>query len=230
MNWDILESKEVKKLERLIVNLCRAECGERKHKDFDTRDYHKIARERKKIIDAALEKQLEELLPYIVAFDNEAKKAMNLMFEQGQTMFRTLNKSYPDKYISVEGCCFMDGIYPKDHPIQGRDRQYLFKALTDEMCTNMYPHFGINIIDVNWDNGTDFSDPDSIFESDPHIYDFEGDNWNDGLDRDITKDVHLSVMFHNLYDHTNLAISDYIFVRRFYSHFETEILPDEDCV
>jgi len=83
MNWNILESNEVKKLERLIVSRYRAECRERKRKKFDTRDYHEIAYERKKIIDTELKKQLEELLPYIVAYDNEAKKAMNLMFEQG---------------------------------------------------------------------------------------------------------------------------------------------------
>jgi len=145
-------------------------------------------------------------------------------------MFRALNKNYPDKRISVEGCCFMDGNYPKEHPMQGRDRQYLFEALTDDMRSNMYPLFGINIADINWDNdnGIYFRDYDSLFEYKPNLYDFDGDNWNDGLDGEITKDVHLSVMFHNLYDHTNLAISDYIFVRRFYSRFETEILPDKD--
>jgi len=113
--------------------------------------------------------------------------------------------------------------------VQGRDRQYLFEALTDEMCTDLYPHSGINIVGLNWNNGKNFSDPDSLYESNPETYDFDGDNRNEGLDRELTKDLHLSVMFHNLYDHTNLAISDYIFVRRFFSKFKMEILPDEDC-
>jgi len=103
MNWDILKSDEIRKLERLIVNRYRTECGEGKCKKFDSTDYQSIAFERKMIIDKGLKAHLKDLLPYIVAFDNEAKKAMKLMFEQGQMMFRTLNKNYPNKYISIEG-------------------------------------------------------------------------------------------------------------------------------
>ena len=51
MNWDILKSDEVRKLERLIVNRYRAEYGEVKHEKFDTTDFQSIAFERKMIID-----------------------------------------------------------------------------------------------------------------------------------------------------------------------------------
>lgn len=40
-------------------------------------------------------------------------------------------------------------------------------------------------------------------------------NWNEGLDGELTKDLHLINAFHNLFDHTNFALTDFIFVRDF---------------
>ena len=37
----------------------------------------------------------------------------------------------------------------------------------------------------------------------------------EGLDRELTKDLHLINAFHNLFDHTNFALTDFIFVREF---------------
>ena len=45
---------------------------------------------------------------------------------------------------------------------------------------------------------------------------------NEGLDRGLTKDLHLVSAFHNLFDHTNFAITDFIYVRK----LETEINID----
>ena len=44
-------------------------------------------------------------------------------------------------------------------------------------------------------------------------------NWNEGLDQELTKDLHLIQAFHYLFDHTKFAITDFIYVRE----FETEI-------
>ncbi len=40
-------------------------------------------------------------------------------------------------------------------------------------------------------------------------------NWNEGLDGELTKDLHLINAFHNLFGHTNFALTDFIFVREF---------------
>jgi len=40
-------------------------------------------------------------------------------------------------------------------------------------------------------------------------------NWNKRLDQVLTKDLHLINAFHNLFDHTNFALTDIIFVREF---------------
>lgn len=40
-------------------------------------------------------------------------------------------------------------------------------------------------------------------------------NWNEGLDRDLTMDMHLCYAFHNLYDHIYLTLQDIIRITKF---------------
>lgn len=53
-------------------------------------------------------------------------------------------------------------------------------------------------------------------------FDVEPDNWNEGLDKELTKDLHLIFPFHHLFDHTMFALTDFIYVRK----FETEIIVE----
>lgn len=48
-------------------------------------------------------------------------------------------------------------------------------------------------------------------------------NWNEGLDRELTKDLHLTSAFHHLFDHTKFAITDFIYVRAFETEVNIEI-------
>lgn len=50
------------------------------------------------------------------------------------------------------------------------------------------------------------------------------DNWNEGLDREKTKDMHLTKQFHNLFDHCLFSIYDLLWVRDF--DFETHLEYD----
>ena len=47
-------------------------------------------------------------------------------------------------------------------------------------------------------------------------------NWNEGLDQKLTKDLHLTQAFHNLFDHTDFAITDFIYCREFYYEIKVE--------
>ena len=44
----------------------------------------------------------------------------------------------------------------------------------------------------------------------------ETENWNEGLDREKTKDMKLCYAFHNLYEHTSFSVLDLLWVRDFY--------------
>ena len=48
-------------------------------------------------------------------------------------------------------------------------------------------------------------------------------NWNMGLDQELTKDMNLLMQFHHLFDHTEFAITDFIYVRDFYSEIKVNI-------
>jgi hypothetical protein len=48
-------------------------------------------------------------------------------------------------------------------------------------------------------------------------------NWNEGLDRELTKDLHLTSAFHNLFEHMEFAITDFIYVREFETEINIEI-------
>lgn len=43
----------------------------------------------------------------------------------------------------------------------------------------------------------------------------ELDNWNEGLDMEMTKDMHLTYAFHNLFSHLDFSIFDLLWVRDF---------------
>lgn len=43
----------------------------------------------------------------------------------------------------------------------------------------------------------------------------ENDNWNEGLDWEWSKDLHMIQPFHNLYDHCNFSLYDLIYVHDF---------------
>jgi hypothetical protein len=51
----------------------------------------------------------------------------------------------------------------------------------------------------------------------------EPDNWNEGLDRELTKDMHLIHAFHNLYEHMDFSIFDLLWVRDFNVELHAEI-------
>ena len=50
----------------------------------------------------------------------------------------------------------------------------------------------------------------------------ETENWNEGLDREKTKDMKLCYAFHNLYAHTTFSIFDLLWVRDFYIDINVE--------
>ena len=52
-------------------------------------------------------------------------------------------------------------------------------------------------------------------------------NWNEGLDPELTKDLHLISAFHHLFNHTHFALTDFIFVRDFRTEIRMEVVTGE---
>ena len=147
----------------------------------------------------------EELLPHIIAFNDALRDALKHMYDRAHELYRQMSAIQPG--IELTAKCYLAYKYPALHPYQGEDRQDLFDAICDSGWNPLY------------DDGIGFalSLPDrdnQSFESFIGM-DCPPPNWNEGLDPELTKDLHLIQQFHHLFDHTHFALTDFIFVREF---------------
>ena len=183
-----------------------------KHHNYT--DERILLRVRRDIINHYVLQRQEELLPDIIAFNDALREALHKMFDKAHVIYEA-NKGFGDA-VSVEACCYLCSKYPALHPIQGKNRQELWDALQDS---------GWNVL---YDSGVAFPF-ELIRDANETFDDFIGmncppPNWNEGLDQELTKDLHLIDAFHNLFDHTEFAITDFIYCRDFYYEIKVEII------
>ena len=113
--------------------------------------------------------------------------------------------------------CYFGADYPALHPIQGGDRQELWYALCDEDLNPIYAD-GASVLTLTFPR-----DEDESFDSFIGM-DCPPPNWNEGLDPELTKDLHIISQFHNLFQHMLFAITDFIYVRKFKTEINVEII------
>ena len=111
---------------------------------------------------------------------------------------------------------YLDTDYPALHPIQGDDRQELWYALCDDDLNPMYAD-GISVLTLTFPRDVNYTFDTFIGMDCPPP------NWNEGLDPELTKDLHLISQFHNLFQHMLFAITDFIYVRKFRTEINVEI-------
>ena len=153
----------------------------------------------------------EELLPHIIAFNDALREALKHMYDRAHELYHQISAIQPG--IELTAKCYLAYKYPSLHPIQGEDRQGFFDAICDSGWNRTYDngipcHLGLpDGLDQSFDSfiGMDCPPP----------------NWNEGLDRELTKDLHLIRQFHQLFDHTNFALTDFIFCRNFVFEYST---------
>ena len=123
--------------------------------------------------------------------------------------------------MEIWACCYLGNDYPALHPMQGENRQELWNALQDSGWNLLYDtgvFFPLRLIGNYDPNSNDFDDFIGMNCPPP--------NWNEGLDQELTKDLHLTQAFHNLFDHTDFAITDFIYCRDFYYKIKVEFLNE----
>ena len=160
---------------------------------------------------ALTRKNQEELLPYIVAFNDALRDALKYLYDRAHEQYTTICAIQPG--IELVANCFLSKEYPSLHPFQNDSRQELWEALCDTGWNSLY------------DTGVTCSLylPQNLEVSFEEFIgmDCKPDNWNERLDQKLTKDLHLINAFHNLLDHTNFALTDFIFCRDFVFEFST---------
>ena len=158
----------------------------------------------------------EEILSDIIAFNDALREALKEMFDRAHRIWDDIKvqRNYGDGF-ELTAKCFLSNDYPKYHPVQGEDRDDLWCAICDSGWNPMY------------DDGVTFAlrfpqDENKSFDSFIGM-DCPPPNWNEGLDQELTKDLHIINSFHYLFDHTKFAITDFIYVREFETEINIEI-------
>lgn len=168
---------------------------------------------RKDMINRKVLARQDKILPDIIAFNDALRNALKEMYDKAHLAWDAIqgNDAFAGK-VEVTAKCFLSNDYPELHPVQEDDRQELWNALCDSGWNPLYED-GVTL--------TTLTLPRDINDSFDSLtgMDCPPPNWNEGLDQELTKDLHLISPFHNLFDHTKFAITDFIYVRQ----FETEI-------
>ena len=175
---------------------------------------------RKHIINKKVLANQEELMPDIIAFNDALREALREMYERAHRIWDKMIQSIGEtdgEEMELTAKCYLDFNYPELHPIQGEDRQELWHALCDGDLNPIYAD-GISVLTLTFprDEGYTF---DSFIGMD-----CPPPNWNEGLDPILTNDLHLISQFHNLFQHMEFAITDFIYVRKFRTEIDIEII------
>lgn len=161
-----------------------------------------------------------ELLPDIIAFNEALREALKEMYETARRIYRdTLSCDYGE-HLVVTARCYLSSNYPTLHPLQNDSRDEVWCALRDSGYNPLYED-GVSLSTLTLPSDFRESFDDFIGLTCPPP------NWNEGLDPELTKDLHLISAFHHLFDHTNFALTDFIFVRDFRTEITMEVVTGE---
>lgn len=161
----------------------------------------------------------KELLPDIIAFNDALREALREMYDRAHRIWDKMINIIDEgdgEEMELSAKIYLDTDYPALHPIQGDDRQDLWYALCDDDLNPMYAD-GISALTLTFPRDENYT-----FETFIGM-DCPPPNWNEGLDPELTKDLHLISQFHNLFQHMLFAITDFIYVRKFRTEINVEI-------
>ena len=171
---------------------------------------------RKDMINKRVLEHQEEILPDIIAFNDALTEALREMYDRAHRIWDSIkdNEAFGEE-PEVTAKCFLSSDYPELHPIQEEDRKDLWCALCDCGWNGLYEN-GVTLPTLILPYFNDTFDSFIGLDCSPS-------NWNEGLDQELTKDLHLTSAFHHLFDHTKFAITDSIYVRKFETEIKIEI-------
>ena len=145
---------------------------------------------------------------------NEALKAQMIeMRKRALSIYASNVNSGLLSSFTLKGRCFMGYEYSKIHPVQTMRAKKMWAVLNGSLADYMPLYMdGVDNFELDYVEGSE-----CVFPSENHMLylDEKIDNWNDELDQEMTKDMHLIHPFHNLYSHLYFSIFDLLWVRDF---------------
>ena len=174
---------------------------------------------RRSIINKKVLAHQKDFLPDIIAFNDALREALCEMYDRAHRVWKKVIEVMDEtdgEEMELTTKLYFDYTYPELHPLQGEDRQDLWDALCDGDLNPMYAD-GVSVLTLTLPR-----DEDDSFDSFIGM-DCPPPNWNEGLDQELTKGLHLISQFHKLFQHMEFAITDFIYVRKFKTEINFEI-------
>ena len=175
---------------------------------------------RNSIINKKVLTHQKDILSDIIAFNDALREALREMYDRVHRVWKKVIEVMDEtdgEEMELTAKLYLDYTYPELHPLQGEDRQDLWDALCDGDLNPMYAD-GVSVLTLTLPR-----DEDDSFDSFIGM-DCPPPNWNEGLDQELTKDLHLISQFHTLFQHMNFALTDFIYVRKFKTEINIEII------
>ena len=207
-----IQDCDIQLIERLILN-----------KYNDNRcDYTKLRcllELRKRMINKRVLAYQKDMLQNIIDFNDALTEALKQMYDKAYRIWDKIKND--DDYGNNKELiakCFLSHDHSELHPIQSKEYEELRYALFDSGWNPLYED-GVTLCPlILTSTSVNPESFDALIGMDDPL-----PNWNEGLDLELTKDLHLSSAFHNLFEHMNFAITDFIFVRKFETKISIEI-------
>ena len=157
---------------------------------------------------------MDEESKNLISDFNEALKAQMIeMRKRALSIYASNVNSGLLSSFTLKGKCFMGYEYSKIHPVQTMRAKKMWAVLNGSLADYMPSYMdGVDIFELDYseENDCDFPSENQLLYLNEKI-----DNWNDELDQEMTKDMHLIHPFHNLYSHLDFSIFDLLWVRDF---------------
>lgn len=154
---------------------------------------------------------------------NEALKAQMIeMRKRAISLYKSNVNSGLLSSFTLKAKCFMGYEYSKIHPVQTIRAKKMWAVLNGSLADYMPLYIdGVDNFELDYVEGSE-----CVFPSENQMLylDEKIDNWNDELDQEMTKDMHLIHPFHNLYSHLDFSIFDLLWVRDF--NIELSLVSD----
>lgn len=165
----------------------------------------------------------DEAKSLLLDFNERIKAAATTLYHKTKAFYDGIMKLHDGKSdLEVEGKLLLGYDYPKNHPVQTERAETMWELMTQGY---MPQYDGGCTWPLRWnEKGEALHDSleDWLGMTDAN------DNWNEGLDQEWSKDMHLVYPFHHLYDNCHFSLYDLVYVNDF--AFEISVRMDGELI
>jgi len=207
---EIFNTTAVRSVEEQILSLYHETERNHWYNDENKKAIKSFLEVRKQILDSMF--VMDEHSKQLLAEFNEAMKLQLIeMRKRTIELYNNVYRSDMIGRIEVVGKCFMGYEYSKIHPVQTMRAKKMWAVLNGSLDDYifLYHEDGVDSFNISSD------DPKIVSENEFLYLNEVPNNWNEGLDREMTSDLHLTYAFHNLFSHLDFSIFDLLWVRDF---------------